>query len=223
MDASTARLVFAAVVTVMGLIWLLGIRFALSRLRRLRQGSEEDRYGGTRSAEAVFTGEITVQAPREALSKKVAEYLTTASASGFGITVRVTERTSERITFERVAGMHRKGVAPIDGGIITLEQAGGGTRVRYGISLRRFASIMGTVTYLVCFLYGGLFVVGTPVLLWFLVVNNEDPQIRMQTIQTVQMVHGVWPPFLVGGLCSRLSRMARTSFETLLGNLQHTT
>ena len=94
-------------------------------------------------------------------------------------------------------------------------------RVRYAVSMKRFARIMKVVTYVVCFVWGGLWVIGVPVALWLLVVHHANAKVRWQTIQAVQMVHGVWPPFLVGFLAGRLRRMTMRFFETFLSNLKH--
>ena len=94
-------------------------------------------------------------------------------------------------------------------------------RVRYALSMKRFARTMRIVTYVVCFGYGGLVIVLVPLLLWMYVVRSEDENVRGQVFQTLQMVHGVWPPFLVGALAGKLRRAAAGFFDTLLANVAH--
>ena len=62
---------------------------------------------------------------------------------------------------------------------------------------------------------------GVPVLVWHLAVTSDDPKTRWQTLQVVQMIHGVWPPFLMGYLVSKLARLTRGFFQTLVANLEH--
>ena len=42
-------------------------------------------------------------------------------------------------------------------------------------------------------------------------------------LQTFQMVHGVWPPFLVGGIAGALRRAAAQFFDSLVANVEHVT
>jgi hypothetical protein len=55
---------------------------------------------------------------------------------------------------------------------------------------------------------------------WHLAVTSDVPEHRTQAFQTVQMVHGVWPPFLIGGVTSRILKGTRAYFEAFLQNLQ---
>lgn len=223
MSTAACEIVFWAITAAMALIWLLATRFALSRLARLRRGSLEEPYTDDALSEAVFTGETLLPGEREGLAQTIAERLAVAAMPAGTPPFLVTERTVEKVAFEHLPGVRGRGPRVLDSGVITLRRAGGGTRIRYALSLRRFAGIMKTVTYLVCFAYGGLFVIGVPLLIWFLVVHSEDPQVRWQVIQTVQMLHGVWPPFLIGALSSRLTTTAIGRFRGMLENLAHTT
>ena len=220
MSTDTAEIVFWTIAATLGLVWLIAVRFALSRLSRLRQGSLGERYAGDSRSEAVFVGETVLPGDREGLAATIAERLAAVSLPAGASPVMITERTAEKVAFERMPG--GRGLRVLDSGVITLERTGGGTRVRYALSLGRFARIMRTVTYLVCFAYGGLFVIGAPVVIGAFVIRHEDPQVRWQVIQTVQMIHGVWPPFLIGALCSRLSDGAVGQFRGMLVNLAHT-
>ena len=108
-----------------------------------------------------------------------------------------------------------------DSGLITLRPDGGRVRVRYAVSMKRFARIMRVVTFLVCFVYGAIFVVGAPLLIWYLAVRGGSDAARRQVFQAFQMAHGVWPPFLVGFLAGHLRRTTARFFETLVSNVEH--
>ena len=157
----------------------------------------------------------------------------TGANSGLGLeTMRVlalrgahvlgTGRTAEIVAFKRSMGPGGP-AAVFDEGLFRLRPEGGNVRVQYAVSTKHFSAIMKVVTYLVCFLWGSIWVIGVPVFIWLLVLHHEEENVRWQVIQTVQMVHGVWPPFLVGFLGGRLRRMTARFFETFLSNLQHIT
>lgn len=221
MTVETARVIFFAIAGVMWLVWIVGTRFALRRLIPARGGEP---YGpGKDEAADAITGEASVAGDAESISKKLAGQIATAGASGAaggaGL-VKITERTAERIVFEKGAGTGA-GLA-FDEGLITLLPEGDRVRVRYAVSMKRFSKTMRTVTCLVCFVYGGAIVSVLPALLWFKVVQSDDEAVRWQVLQTLQMVHGVWPPFLVGFLSGRLRTVTARFFDTLVSNLEHT-
>ncbi len=216
MSVETAEHIFLGIAPLMWVVWLVGTWFAISRLRPAR--SPEVLPDDT-EARDVLTGEAELAGDREAISKKIAEQFVAATSMGGMSGIRITERTAERIAFEKAAGVG--GQMPFDSGLVTLATEGDKVRVRYAVSQKRFARIMRIVTYLVCFLYGGLCVIGAPLLIWHFVVHSENDNMRRQVWQTFQMAHGVWPPFLVGFLSSRLRKMTSSFFETLLANLEH--
>lgn len=73
---------------------------------------------------------------------------------------------------------------------------------------------------------GIIFLVGLPVMLlvgnlvWHFVLPSEYPAIRWQVLQTLQIAHALWPPFLVGAIYSIGRRQSKTYFSNLLSNLE---
>lgn len=211
--AGSAELIFFAIAVPLWVIWLLGIRFAYARAAPSPgQGSS----GGDQGKPEVLTGEASIPGDAERISRQLAERL--ASNPGGVPLVRLTARTGQRVEFERVRGL--QAFPAFDRGSFTLEQRGEEVRVRYQASLERYSRMIRLVLGLVCFLYGGVFVLGGPLLLWFLVVKSSDPVVQGQVWQTLQMLHGVWPPFLVGFLAGRIRRMTEQYLQTLLDNLR---
>lgn len=221
MSQPTAELVFVAITALMGIIWLLGIRFALSRLRPPRRDDGEGGRGAWGEEDAgTITGEVVIDGDPERLSRGIAERLASTGSLEMGTFTKITERTAERVAFERIPGSGR-GVLIFDDGVMTLTREGDRVRVRYDVRIKRFSSTLRTATYLVCFVYGGLFVIGVPLAVWRFVLHHPDPNVRWQVLQTFQMVHGVWPPFLMGWLSSWRRKATGRYFDAILANLQH--
>lgn len=221
MPAETASLAFVAIAGSMALVWLIGVRFAFSRLRP--QSRQADDRLGIDLPEDAIAGEDLIEGTRELLAKRIAERLMAFSPAATSPLVKVTECTPARVAFERIAGMPGGPQLRFDAAVMTLTQEGSRVRVRYAVSLKRFSTRMRIAAFLVCFGYGGLFVFGVPLLIWHLVLPSEDPAIRGLVFQTFQMVHGVWPPFLLGSLSSSAIRATTGYFEGLLADLKHAT
>ena len=57
---------------------------------------------------------------------------------------------------------------------------------------------------------------GAVALIWFLVVPNNHPAVRWQVMQTLQIGHVLWPPFLVNSLYKKSRRTSENSLNNLL-------
>lgn len=212
----TAKELFFAIAVPMWAAWLFGTWFAL---KRVSPATAPEVLADDPAARDVLAGEVEIKGDAETVSKKIAGELIGAASAGGMSGIRITERTRERIAFEKMKGFG--GLMPFDSGLVTLATEGDRVRVRYAVSQRRFAKVMRIVTYLVCFLYGGAIVTLVPILVWKYAVHGASAAARAQVLQTIQMAHGVWPPFLVGFLSGYLAKRAARFFDTLLANLEH--
>jgi len=67
---------------------------------------------------------------------------------------------------------------------------------------------------------------GLPVMLavglivWLFVIPSEEPAVRWQVLQCLQIVHALWPPFMVIGMYSRGRRHSKTFVSNLLTTLE---
>ena len=64
-----------------------------------------------------------------------------------------------------------------------------------------------------------LVVLGLPVLLWQVAAHSPDPDVRTQAVQVVQMVHVLWPPFLIAFLTRTLRGRLVASLDDLLSRV----
>ncbi len=220
MSVQTAEIVFFAIAGVMAAVWLWGTLFAFRRLRPQGRGEYDVAPSPEDDAANTVIGEATIEGDAEAISKKIAEQLVAGTSMGGMSPLEITGRTAELVTFKRSMGPGGP-AAVFDEGLFRLKPEGNSVHVQYAVSMKRFATIMKVVTYLVCFVWGGIWAIGVPVFIWMYVVHNANEDVRWQTFQTLQMVHGVWPPFLVGFLGGKLRRMTSRFFEMFLSNLQH--
>jgi len=92
----------------------------------------------------------------------------------------------------------------------------GRTRVSYELDLRPRSRWLGRIALVL------VLVVGLPVLLvvggliWWLVIPSANPAVRWQVFQTFQIVHGLWPPFMVTSRLGANVRQAQVSLHALI-------
>jgi hypothetical protein len=136
--------------------------------------------------------------------------------------LKILQRTDQRVVFEGV-GPNLSGPAVgqhVRRGELRFTATGGDrTGVDYAIAVPEWRGLLmaGAIVQglgLVA-LVAGFFAMIT----W--VVPNPNPAIRGQSFQMLQVVHVLWPPFLLGTLHRMRRRTVRTRFEVLVHNLPY--
>jgi len=134
--------------------------------------------------------------------------------------IEVIERTDRRVRFELRTQFLKGGPTSTIPGSVSFEPDGARVRARYELDFRSWSALARMANLVVCFVYGGVFIVGAPLLIWLLAIPSDDPAVRNQTFQVFQMVHGVWPPFLLGHVWRRERERVERWLATTIRNLR---
>jgi hypothetical protein len=101
------------------------------------------------------------------------------------------------------------------------EPAGkGSVRVSYCIGYARLIQLVKKIAF------GIIFGVGLPVMvivgtiIWLLVVQSDNPGVRWQVFQTLQIGHALWPPFLFLRFYHLGRRHSRNFVENLIASVE---
>lgn len=216
MDEDTARLVVIAVTAVGTLAWLAGLT---AMIRAGRDRRESARVAAERfSAEGepgrgTIVGEAEVDGQPEELSSKLATQLARESVGPFG-PVKVVASDDREVAFEP-AGAPMNGFR---GGRVRLTPMGQRTRIEYALRTSGSGLLIGG-WFMLALGLGTLIVV--PCLAFTFAVPSPDPNVRAQSVQVVQMVHLLWPPFLFAALARQPGRMLRARMDALVHNLPY--
>jgi hypothetical protein len=213
MTPETAQLVLALITVVALTAWVAGVQFLVNAARQPAppEGMHEPELPG----DWVHTS-VEVAGDAAELSAKATALLVGESA-GVG-QVRIVERSDQRIAFE-TAGEANPVCPGLRRGELRFSASGGRTRIDAFLQVDRMSWMLWL---------GGLFsalgliaiIAGCWVIYTF-VTTSPDLAVRWQTLQMMQVVHFLWPPFLFGVLFRRLSRFSQNRFETLLTNLPY--
>ncbi len=218
---ATAQLILYAITGVAAAVWVIGLQFLVGSVRRPRPTAPErfDWSEPASSPQVVGVAEVEGEAGR--LAAQACSLLARGDVPGLG-QVRIVEKTENRVVF---AGPGEGGAGPAaSSGIVQgrLEFAAASpsrSRVDYAVELRggRGLLLAGAIVQAV----GLLAIVAGFWLIQTYVVNNAHPAIRAQSVQMLQVVHFLWPPFLCGGLYRARSKVVRVALETFLQNLPY--
>jgi hypothetical protein len=223
MDENVAKLIFAAIMTIGFLFWLWSLQKTLALGRRAEPADwrllpeERGRHADTETGSRIVRGEP------ETLSQSLARSLTQLGAGGFVPLFEIIERTSSRIALKKTgplvcnqpAGMYFSEAE------IAFEPVGHGTtRVTYLLGFDRLVKRVQIVSLAIILGIGlpTLLIVGG--VIWYFVIPSQAPGVRWQVLQTLQIAHALWPPFLVLGLYNTGRRHAKTYFANLLSTLE---
>jgi hypothetical protein len=222
MDEETARTVVIAITAVGAVTWLAALTVMLRATRERRAGvsdaTEQFDVEGTLPA-GTIVGSADVAGQPDALSTKLAERLARDGLGFFG-PVKIVTCNPREVSFE-AAGTNLGAAGYAGSGFRRgrARFAGSGTRTRVDYAVE--ASSRGVLLALGwLFLALGLAaLIAAPWLQFTYVVPN--PNLRAQAVQTLQMVHFLWPPFLFAFLSRQPARVLRAQMEALVNNLPY--
>jgi hypothetical protein len=223
MDQQTATLIFFAIMAVGFLVWLWSLQKALALGRRKveidwRMLPEEQAKAGD-----VETGARTVRGEPEALSQALARSLTQLGAGGFAPLFEITERTANRIALKKTGPLVCNQPAGMwfSEAEINFDYLGNDTtRVSYVLGFDRLVKRVRAIVLSIILGIGLPIMIIVGALIWILVLPSPAPAVRWQVLQTMQIAHALWPPFLFLGLLSAGRRHAKTYFSNLLSTLE---
>jgi hypothetical protein len=214
---TTPYLVLYAIAAIALVIWLFGLQFLLATGRRtnVETWAEEDETGAE-LGDAPVRGSAEVDGQPAQLAAKAAAHLAGRGMAMLG-PVKILEQTDQRVAFE--AAPHLGGRFVRHGVIEFQERGPGRTQIDYTIMVPKRTGLLAAAWIVQI---AGLLalVIGFAVLhLW--VAPHPNPAVHWQSVQMLQVVHLLWPPFLLAGLYRRVQTQVRTTMDTLVHNLPY--
>ena len=217
MTSAAAEMVLYAITAVAVAVWVEGLRYLVVTVRRGRKGGEEFGKMDEAAPASIIYGSAEVEGNAVELSQKAAMLLAAKS-------VRICQRTDEVIDFEtaRESVPGQNFLMPsLHGQMRFTPLSAVSTRVDYAIARPhiRVLLILGFVFQAL----GFIAIVAGFLTVYFIVAPSPFEAVRWQTLQMLQVVHFLWPPFLFAGIYRRSASFVRFQFDTFVGNLPFVT
>lgn len=98
---------------------------------------------------------------------------------------------------------------------LSVESSEGGTRLVSQLDMKRLVRVMSAIMVFLVLFLEPLFLFGIALLVWFFAASSSVPALRWQTFQILQIIHVLWPPFLIYFLFTRFRKEAKGKVESL--------
>ena len=213
MNAATAEMVLYAITAVAVVVWVEGLRFLAATVRKGRKGGEEFAKPDDPAPANIIYGSAEVQGRAAELSQKAAAVMAARS-------IKICEKTDETITFETprefIPGTNVN-LPSLSGQMRFTPLSDQTTRVDYAVAQPHVRTLL--ILGFVFQALGFLAIVAGFLLIYFLVVPSQHRWLRWQTVQMVQVIHFLWPPYVFAGLYRKSASFIRAQFDTFVHNL----
>ena len=223
MNTEIATLIFAVIMVVGFLVWVWSLQMALGIGRSTTKPDWRMLADEQPSQTNTESGARTVRGTPEKLSAVLARLIVQHNVGTFGSLFEVVERTSHRIVLRKNGPLmcNQPPSLYFSEAELNFEPVGNDTtRVSYVLGFDRLARRVKIVALSIILGIGLPVVVIVGGLIWYFVLPSPNPAIQWQVLQTLQVSHALWPPFLFLWLYSAGRRQSKTYFSNLLSTLE---
>lgn len=228
MDTQTAEAVVLLITTLAAVAWLAGVTFLLRSNQRKKRPEGFDSGEPLRFDAAPadqhrqqIIGHAEIEGDPEDLVAKAAAVLVERGHRREEL-IKILSRTRDTLTFEGTATA-ADGSSPLQhvwhGEFRFTARGPSRTAVDYAVEVSgaRWLLLLGWLFVAI----GLLAVITGFALIWTWVVHHPNAAVRGQSLQMMQVVHFLWPPFLLGGLYRLGHRSTKARFDALAFNLPY--
>jgi hypothetical protein len=223
MDAQGAEMLLCAITAVGAIIWLVGLQVLVRSFPAIRRDSEIARQFSPEELPPanVLYGTAEVEGrPAELIDKAVAALLKASPAALDPM--KIIERRDDRVVFGSVGSDPRGRPWPLQIARAQLRFTPLGpnrTSIDYAAEVAGGQWLLWMGVAFQCLGFAAL--VGGFCLIRAYVVPDPNPAVRWQTVQMVQAVHFLWPPFLFAAIYRRGRRAVQNGLDLLVHNLPY--
>jgi hypothetical protein len=207
MDLETAQAVVVGIALIAAVVWLGSLLFLLRSAALVRSAEG----GGP-----LLMGSAEVDGEAPALADKAAGLL----ARGVLGPLKIVSKTADQIVFERLdPGMANQppGRWFRHGELRFTTTGTRRTRIDWAAAPARLQGMLWAAGLIQLIALATLVAGGWAMFTW--VASSPDPILRWQSFQMLQIVHLLWPPYLLAGLYRKGMRAIAAEFAALASNL----
>jgi len=216
MNETTAILVFAGIMSLAVVIWLIGLYYSL---RVGTSTTTNDWQSQDAPAFGQISGEAICTASKEELLQRLPKLWKRQTLGILNSTFSVVDKSDQEISVVRLGPVlcNLPPALYFSGVRFRIEpKSQNESRVLYTIDQTKVMSLLRRVCLTIVLSIGLPVIVGVGLLIWFLVIPNANPGVRGQVFQAGQVIHVLWPPFMFIGIAAAARRSTKAFVERIL-------
>lgn len=228
MSVETTQLIFAIILAIAIFVWAWSVR-RTARLMTPAATSEDPWAPAFSMSPTVNTGADvvgiqTVKGTANQVSRLIAlQFLKNFVPGHFASPFEVVEQTNQRVVVRKSGPLvcnQPSGMYFSEAEFEIKPMSLDSVEVHYRIGFERLRIKLQRIALGLILLLGLPVLIIVPTIIWVFVVNNPQAAIRWQVFQTLQVLHVLWPPFLVTSFLGSGQRHARTFVSNLLRTVE---
>lgn len=221
MDTDKATLVFMLAMAAGILVWLWSL---IKTLRFGRVAAPQDRFTyDDRDDFFQEAGAVVVPCHREQTSRALARAVRQLGLGTLDPIYKVTEESVDRVSIEKTGPLicNQPSTLYFTDAEFALDRQGqDATKVSYQLGFAKLTRLLRKVSLSIIFGIGLPVLVIVGLVIWNFVLQSDQPAIRWQVLQTFQIVHALWPPFLVLWLGGSGRKKSKAFIENLISSME---
>ncbi len=223
MDSQTAETLLYSITAVGAVVWVIGLHFLVRSFssEAKKEEAEWAQASEERPPANWICGSADVEGQPPTLIPRAIAALVKGYARGIG-SAKILERGDDRIVFEGVTDFLRRRQSPFRIRIAQIRFTSlenNRTRIDYAVQETGARWLLWVGAGFQC--AGLIALVAGFLLVRVFLVANPSAAARTQTIQMMQCVHFLWPPFLFAGIYRIGRRAVRNGLDLLVHNLPY--
>jgi hypothetical protein len=208
--------------TIVGVIvWLCALAFMARTSQLAKAAADPNLLMDMPPTGNLMFGTAEVAGRPDDLAAKAAAFLAKQGPMALG-PLKILEQSTDRVAFESMAGsMMPTGMRSLfrRGELRFRSVASDRTEIIYAVEYPPRGALL-VLGWLFVILGLAALIAGF-LLIQNMVIDHPNPEVRWQSVQMVQTVHFLWPPFLFGGIYRRLRSHVRATMDGLVNNLPY--
>jgi len=219
MSEDVAKLIFFVILGAGILAWMITLQRALQLGRPARESLPAAFDDPQPSPSEWQTGTITLRGNREAVSKTVLRSLAQLYFGMFASVFKIQQYEDGRIALKKVGPLICNlpaGLYFTEAEIAFRDAAPGTVEVCYRLGYGRLIGKLRKIALAIILGIGLPVIVIVGAAVWFFVIPSPQPGIRWQVLQTLQIAHAIWPPFMILWFYSIGKRQSKTLIENVI-------
>lgn len=223
MSPKTAETVLYVIAATALIVWVFGFEFLRLTARQARMTGSKDTEGFLAeelpSTDSTL-GEVEIAGSPGELSTKLASLIARNGINSMGA-VELTKVDNNNVVFQ-ASGMTpnpRHGAFNLRGEITFQAVKPGRSIASYRLEVPRRRGLMITAWSIQA--VGLVALIAVFLVMRGFVVDHPNPNVRVQVVQTAQVGHLLWLPFLFCGLARSQQKHARIQIQSMLTNLPY--